>query len=86
MKVYINGQEVEAEDENNDSLFGEDVLSLKLPGHLVIDLAAAIKWIGPIEDEDAEMLGRVLRIDTDKLVGKKVRILIEPIGPAKTGR
>lgn len=83
--IYLNGQEVPCI-EKTGSILDPDHVAYDLPGHLVLDIKNVIKWIGPIDEEETELLNRLFRIDTDRLTGKNVRVLIETLGPIKQGR
>lgn len=76
--IYINGQQIEPAEVTGDA-FGNEIL-ITLPSHLVIDKLNCDKWVGDIDDGDAEKLSEIMRTDTDKYINKRVRIFIQVIG------
>lgn len=84
-KLYINGQEIDSFQENYGIGFDEDVASYDLPDHLLIAKRGVEKVIMDLTEDDIEALRSVFRLDLDKLINKKVRIFIEPMGPKDKG-
>lgn len=86
-KLNINGLEIDSWVSENDQFQGEDVLSISLPDHMVIDKKNVVRWMGEFEEEDAQKLEELLRLDADQFANKKLRIMIQVLGPkAKTFR
>lgn len=84
-KLYINGLEIDNFKLIDDDLSPEN-LCIDLPNHTVIELVNCDKWIGTIDESDAEKFFEVTRLDTDKYIGKKIRLLIQVIGNSKESR
>lgn len=86
-KLVINGQEIKNYKEISGLSLDEELIAYDLPNHILLEEKSFEKWIGGIDTEDAEVLGKILRIDTDLLAGKRVRIYIQSLGPIpKEGR
>lgn len=88
-RLYINGQEIEEGKWANNSSIGGDLedLVLDIDGFQLIDLKNMDKWVAEINEEDAEAIGQLTRLDSDKYIGKKIRMMITVLGPAqKRGR
>lgn len=81
-KLVINGLEIDNYEESTDSL-NADVTIYQLPDHMLVDKKNSLKCMLDLDEEDAEALGRILGVDTDQLSNKKVRVLIQSLGPAK---
>lgn len=81
-KLVINGLEIDKYEESTDSL-NADVTIYQLPDHMLVDKKNSLKCMLDLDEEDAEALGRILGVDTDQLSNKKVRVLIQSLGPAK---
>ena len=81
-KLYVNGLEIEKWEDVGGLGMDEDVLSLKLPQHTIIDKLNCDKVIADLTKDDTDALERILPdIDMDKYQNKRVRIFIQPLGP-----
>ena len=80
MALYVNGELIEGYDIINDEFNGEDNLNITLPGHILVDKKNATTWIGDIEEDDAEKMEELFRIDGLQFLNKKIRIFIQVIG------
>jgi hypothetical protein len=85
MSLYLNGQEIENYEEDYGVGFDEDVAAYSIPDYILINKRGVEKVIMDLTEDDIEALRSVFRIDLDKLVNKKVRIFIEPMGPKDKG-
>ena len=82
-KLFINGQSVEPFNLANELYEDDESLSIDAPGHLVVNRKNTETWIGDIFEEEAEHLNSATRMDFDAYVGKKIKIYVQVIGPAK---
>lgn len=82
-KLVVNGIEIDNYKHTTDVGLGDDIVSIELPDYTLIEKKNSVKWIGDMDADDTEALSKILGIDIDMLINKKVRIIIQTLGPAK---
>ncbi len=86
-KLFINNQEIKTWEETSGMDLGEDCMMYMLPNHILLEEKSFLKWLGDFDQDEAEQLSKLLRIDGDQFANKRVRIYIQSLGPKpKEGR
>jgi hypothetical protein len=78
-ELYINGQLVENYSETPMAIDGDNQ-AFELPDHLLIEKRNCDRFILDLDEDDTDALGKILNIDVDKYINKKVRIFIQTMG------
>lgn len=84
-ELFINGLEIKNYELNSSIGLGENAMSFDCPDYVLIERKNSDKIILDIGEEDADILSQITRIDTDKYIGKKIKVLISIVGPASRG-
>ena len=79
--LYINGLMIEDYKVDSSIGLGEDAVSYVLPSHVLIERKNADRVVVDLSQEDIDALGSVFRVDLDKYVNKKVKFLLQIVGP-----
>ncbi len=82
-ELYINGQNIKnwkMVDSGLDDDNGE-VLCIDLPQHIIMEESKFEKWIGELNQDDADKLHDITRLDTDTFSNKRVRLYVQILGP-----
>ncbi len=85
-RLIINGLEIENFKEVGGIGSDEGSVAYDIPDFLMIDKKNATKWIGDIDSDDAEAIQNLFGLDTDLMIGKKIRVILQVLGPAKRER
>ncbi len=84
-KLFINNQEIDKWSSENDTL-EDDSLCISVHDYILIDKKNVEKVVLEMDKEDCNKLEELMRIDGDRYLGKKIKIVIQVLGNVKPGR